>query len=330
MSKSQFGKMDSNSRANPRVSVIIPTYNRAQLVRRAIQSVLNQTYQDFEIIVVDDGSTDNTTEVVNSIGDERVRCIRHQVNKGASASRNTGIRAARGELIGFLDSDDEWLPEKLQRQVDKFDVASANVGLVYGGYVVIDDETKKVIGQVHPEKRGYVFKEVLKASHPPNPLTPLIKKECFDKVGLFDEDIRFGEDWDMWLRIAEHYEFDFVNEMVAKYYVSQHQITRDRVSALEELSKFRAKHQQQLAQNPAILAHQLKWIGHWYLVYGDYAAARKYISQAIRSHPRGVLLYFCWLAVYTMPGLHRAVLKSKLSASFGKYIVLFRKLTRMT
>jgi glycosyltransferase involved in cell wall biosynthesis len=321
--------MDSTLKANPRVSVVIPTYNRAHLVSRSIQSVLSQTYQDFEVIVVDDGSTDNTSEAVNSIGDERVNYIRHDVNKGASASRNTGIRAARGELIGFLDSDDEWLPQKLQKQVDRFDIASPNVGLVYGGYVVIDDETKKAIGQVHPEKRGYVFKEVLKASHPPSPLTPLVKRECFEKVGLFDEDIRFGEDWDMWLRIAEHYEFDFVDEMVAKYHVSRHQVTRDRVSALEELSKFRAKHQRQLSENPAILAHQLKWIGQRYLLDGEYAAARGYLVQAVRANPRGVRLYIHLLAAYTVPSVYRAVLKSQLVYSLRKHLAWFGKVTRV-
>lgn len=107
------------------VSVVIPTYNRAHVLNRAIRSVLGQTYQHFEIIVVDDGSTDNTEQVVKAIADDRVRYIRHETNKGtAAAARNTGIRQACGEFIGFVDSDDEWLPGKLQKQVDKFHSAS--------------------------------------------------------------------------------------------------------------------------------------------------------------------------------------------------------------
>ena len=112
----------------PKVSVIIPTYNRAHLVGRAIRSVLNQTYQDFEIIVVDDGSTDNTEEVVKSFNDPRIRYIRHEKNRGGSAACNTGIRAARGEYIAFQDSDDEWLPEKLEKQMQVFENTPTGVG----------------------------------------------------------------------------------------------------------------------------------------------------------------------------------------------------------
>ena len=102
---------------SPVVSVIIPTYNRAHLIGRAIRSVLDQTYQDWELIVVDDASTDDIPGIVKGFTDGRVKYIRHDENKGAAAARNTGIQAARGAYIAFLDSDDEWLPEKLERQV---------------------------------------------------------------------------------------------------------------------------------------------------------------------------------------------------------------------
>jgi len=98
---------------------------------RAIQSVLDQTYEDFELIVVDDGSTDNTEEVVKNFGNDKIRYIRHEENKGAAAARNTGIRAARGEYIGFQDSDDEWLPVKLEKQIKVFETAPPEVGVVY-------------------------------------------------------------------------------------------------------------------------------------------------------------------------------------------------------
>ena len=113
---------------NPIVSVIIPTYNRAHLIDKAIKSVLNQTYQDFEIIVVDDGSTDNTNEVLKNFTDSRIHYIFHTSNLGVSAARNTGIKTSQGEYIALLDSDDDWLPEKLDKQVDVLQNESSEVG----------------------------------------------------------------------------------------------------------------------------------------------------------------------------------------------------------
>jgi glycosyltransferase involved in cell wall biosynthesis len=118
----------------PKVSVIIPTYNRAGLLKRAIQSVLNQIYQDFEIIIVDDASTDNTENVIESFKEHRIRYIKHESNKGAAVARNTGIKFANENYIAFQDSDDEWLPEKLEKQMEIIEHASPRVGVVYTGY----------------------------------------------------------------------------------------------------------------------------------------------------------------------------------------------------
>ena len=104
------------------------------MIARSIESVLSQTFQDFEIIVVDDGSTDNTEEVVNSFNDERIRYVRHEQNKGEAAARNTGIKLARGDYIASQDSDDEWLPEKLARQIEVFENSPPEVGVVYTGF----------------------------------------------------------------------------------------------------------------------------------------------------------------------------------------------------
>jgi glycosyltransferase involved in cell wall biosynthesis len=312
------------------VSVVIPTYNRAHVLERAIQSALRQTYQHFEVIVVDDGSTDNTAEVVNSICDERVKYVRHQVNKGTpSAARNTGIRVASGELIGFLDSDDEWLPEKLQKQVERFCSTCSNVGVIYGGYAVVDDNTESIIGEVHPKKRGYIHKEVLKLSIPATPLIHLVKKECFEKVGFFDEELRFAEDFDMWVRIAQYYEFDFVDEIVAKYHVSQHQITQDRLRTLAGFLKFMAKHQDALLRYPDALGQQLKYVGQCYLMQHEYASARRYFVKAVRANPRGLYLYFHLLAAYFIPCLYGALLLDTHKVLLiNKYRAIHRRLFR--
>src|SRR5712692_9764325 len=130
----------------PKASVITPTYNRADFLRVAIASVLNQTFQDLEIIVVDDASSDRTAEVVRRFTDELIKYIRHDINKGGSAARNTGIKNSTGAYVAFLDDDDEWLPEKLGMQVDLLENSPAEVGGVYTSYMVIDRASGIILG----------------------------------------------------------------------------------------------------------------------------------------------------------------------------------------
>src|SRR4030042_1588084 len=198
----------------PTVSVIIPTYNRAHLLNRAIKSILVQTFGDFEIIIVDDASTDNTERIVKSIDDKRILYIRHENNKGGSAARNTGIRQARGKYIAFLDSDDEWLPEKLEKQLKVFERSTNSVGLVYTGII----KESKQRRSVH-QSRENTAQAILAENYVGTTSTPLIKKECFLKTGLFDETLPSAQDWDMWIRIGQYYEFDFVTEQLVKYYL---------------------------------------------------------------------------------------------------------------
>ena len=186
---------------SPTVSVVIPTYNREQLIGRSIKSVLSQTYQDFEIIIVDDGSTDNTEEVVSSFNDERIRCVRHGTNKGEAAARNTGIKVARGEYIASQDSDDEWLPGKLAKQIELFENTLSKVGVVYTGFWKIENNEKTYIPFSWVNQReGDIHKELLKGNFIGSPAT-LVRKECFKKAGMFDEKLSHLVDWEMWLRI---------------------------------------------------------------------------------------------------------------------------------
>ena len=136
------------------VSVIIPTHNRARFLREAISSVLNQTFQDFEILVVDDASDDNTREVVAGFEDIRIKYFRHDTNRGGSAARNTGIRNSMCSYIAFLDDDDEWFPEKLGKQMELLLASDPKVGAVYTGYLDVDKATGQVIGEQLPSRRG--------------------------------------------------------------------------------------------------------------------------------------------------------------------------------
>jgi len=198
------------------VSVIIPTYNRAQLVTKAIDSVLSQTYKDFEIIVVDDGSTDNTEEVVGSFKDSRIHYIRHKENRGGSAARNTGIKASKGEYIAFLDSDDEWLRSKLEKQLRVFYKGDAKLGAVGTGRVTNYPNNKSVL-KIPSENFGNIYKRFLKGrAFPGGTPTMMIKRECFGRIGLFDELLESCQDFDLYFRIAKHYHFYVVRELLVK------------------------------------------------------------------------------------------------------------------
>jgi len=191
----------------PKVSVIIPTYNRALLIRRAIASVLRQTYQDFEIIVIDDCSDDNTHVMVENFKDKRIRYIKHLENKGSAAARNTGIKIAQGEYIAFQDSDDEWLPEKLERQMNVFNNAPPEVGVVYTRFKKIKNNKRSYLAFYWvAQKEGDIHNNLLNGNYITTSTT-VIKRECFDKTGMFDESLPRFQDWELWLRISRYYHF---------------------------------------------------------------------------------------------------------------------------
>ncbi|MCA9940788.1 MAG: glycosyltransferase family 2 protein [Anaerolineales bacterium] len=201
----------------PRVSVIIPAYNHAPYVRACVDSALAQTYTDREVIVVDDGSTDGTREILRDYG-EAIHLIL-QPNRGTQAARNTAVRAASGEFIALLDSDDVWLPAKLEKQVAALERQPA-AGLVYSLAYTIDATGRRLnggnpTGVVLPEGAD-AFQELLRGDFMPA-LTVMIRRACLQEIGLFDETLIGSGDWDLWLRIAARYPVICVPEPLALY-----------------------------------------------------------------------------------------------------------------
>lgn len=206
----QLSNSEQISRLDPAVSAVIATYNRANLVVRAIRSVLGQTFQKLEVIVIDDCSQDNTRESVEAVADPRVRYLRHGVNKGLPAGRNTGIAASRGEYVAFLDDDDEWAPEKLVRQLEAIDGREAVLcaALVNGKYV-----------KVYPRREVTI--EDLRGGNEFDPSSLMIKTSVIRELG-FDESLRQGEDWDAFIRIAQRMPIAYVREPLLLYSDGSH------------------------------------------------------------------------------------------------------------
>jgi len=195
----------------PAVTVIIPAYNSERYIRETLDSVLGQTWQDLEVIVVDDGSTDGTRDIVLACG-EPVRLV-EQENAGPSPARNRGIREARGEFVAFVDSDDLWTPDKLERQMALFD-ADERVGLVYCRSQRIDGEGNHLPTTLMEKPVGGVFLPLLYRNHCPTSGV-VVRKACLDQCGVFPEDMVWAEDWHLWLRIARHYAFQAVQDALA-------------------------------------------------------------------------------------------------------------------
>lgn len=199
----------------PTVSVIVPTYQRAHLVVDAIESILDQTFTDLEVLVIDDGSTDATDEAVRSIGDPRVRYVRQFPNAGVAAARNRGLRESRGRYLAFLDSDDTWFPDKLARQLELFACADARVGLVYGG---VAEPTNEGWQNTRPMAHGDVYPDMLVRNviHGGGS-NVVIPREVVARVGFFDESLPAIEDYDYWLRVARRHHVDAVDAPVMRY-----------------------------------------------------------------------------------------------------------------
>jgi glycosyltransferase involved in cell wall biosynthesis len=196
--------MQTSANASPCVSVVIPTYNRVHVLGRAIKSVLAQSFPDFECIVVDDGSTDGTVEAVESFQDPRVRCVRLATNGGVSRARNEGIQVARGELVAFLDSDDEWLPRKLELQVARLrESEDARTTVAYCAAYKYDEFRNRMGIHGGAIYEGDVFDPLLTGWYPPTASLFIVKRSSLLDVGGFDEGLACAEDYDLWLRLAQ-------------------------------------------------------------------------------------------------------------------------------
>jgi len=272
----------------PMVSVVIPTYNRAHLLGRAIKSVLDQTYQDFELIIVDDASTDNTKEVVKRLDDPRIRYVRHEENRGGAAARNTGIKTARGQFIAFQDSDDRWLPDKLEKQMRVFKSASPKVGVVYTGFWRLRDGEKTYIPSSKVTRREGDIHDVLLEKNFVTTQTAVVRKECFGKAGMFDERLPRLQDWDLWIRISRYYHFLYVGEPLVEVYYTPDSISSDDKALIMAEKLILERYSNDIERNKKSLAKHLYVIGNLLCQNGEMDQGRDYLLEAARLYPLSI------------------------------------------
>lgn len=207
----------------PLISVVIPAYNSEKTIQETIESVIKQTFKDFELIVIDDGSKDSTVEIISSFSDPRLRVFSYP-NAGVSASRNRGWAKATGEFISFLDSDDLWTPDKLAAQLGALQ-ANPQAAVAYSWTDYIDEFSRFLYPGKHPTVTGDVYSELLVNDFLENGSNPLIRQAALIQVGGFDESLFGPEDWELCLRLAARYPFVVVPRSQILYRLSTHSIS---------------------------------------------------------------------------------------------------------
>ncbi|MDP1808381.1 MAG: glycosyltransferase [Actinomycetota bacterium] len=292
------------------VSVVIPTHNRAALLRKAIDSVLAQTHQEFEIIVVDNGSTDETREMVGGYvaKDARVR-YHYQENSGSPVSpRNKAAALARGTYLAFLDSDDLWLRDKLARQLAKF-AEEPDTAIVYSDFYMMDKDGGRganffSLGQPH---RGQVFPRLLVKNFIPTS-TAMIKKTAFAEAGGMDERYRIAHDIDLYLKIASKYPVDYCDQPLAQIRMDASSLSGNRALLFEEIIDVTKKWEDKATADPrigrrrytGILARYYFRAGVYRFLDGDRRVAKDYLRQAVRHSPLDAVYFLSYLVATTV------------------------------
>lgn len=287
---------------------MLPAWNRAASIRMAVESVLRQTFSDFELLVVDDGSTDDTIGALAEISDPRLRCLANLHNMGAAAARNTGIRAARAEWIAFQDSDDEWLPQKLEKQMARLTSAAPDVVACYTGMATLgqsgrDGAGRTTITYIPPPEERIVegsLRNALLARSLVSTQMLMARRSVLLDIGGFDEDLPALEDWDCAIRLAERGHFAFVDEPLVIQVFSDNSITRSRAKWLQARIRIMDKYDVTLSAQPHILARHHIAIAGEQRRSGDFASAWTSLAKARRLQPFSLPI---WLRTIRLLGL---------------------------
>ncbi|MBU1691269.1 MAG: glycosyltransferase [Gammaproteobacteria bacterium] len=310
-----------------RVSVVIPAYNSALFLQETVESVRQQTTPVHEIIVVDDGSTDETEQVIQSLGRDIVYI--RQTNAGVSAARNRGITQATGEIIAFLDADDLWLPQKVEKQV-KVLLSNPEVALVATDRADIDVQGGFLLDSLFKHRGFYEFFSELGNNPIPQALSRLmqvnfiptssvmVRKSALVRVGVFNTNIRYGEDLDLWARIASQHAIVCVPEVLMHYRRHGSNATQatenlllDLVRVMKNIRSWGALALSKEGLNADKLVAQSLWdLGYWYFTSTDPRRAHNAFMESFRESPSLRTLIYAWLSL-TPPGILGSLRKIK-------------------
>lgn len=289
-----------------KVSVVIPAYERGHMVGRAIDSALSQTVDEIEIVVVDDGSEDDTETVVTAYEDDRVRYLTHETNRGVSAARNTGIAAATGEYVAFLDSDDEWLPRKLERQLSTLeDRGEGWVGaycrVATGGLSRLDRiatvVSERFFRSAAPREGGRELAEALLSMQvfmgPGSTL--LVERDVLNATGGFDEGLSLYEDWDLVLRVLAAGKLAYVDEPLAVTHFTGNAPAKACVVNDRRFLERNADLVADLESRgvPVERIHRMGLVGH-FLAEGQFGEASEYLDAAMVLQPKNLARVAFW------------------------------------
>jgi glycosyltransferase involved in cell wall biosynthesis len=325
--------------ALPLITVIIPLYNGAAFIEQTLRSVMAQTYQNLEILVVDDGSTDHSIQLVQGLRaqDDRIELIT-KPNGGVASARNLGIQRARGEWIGFVDADDIWDPTFMQKVIDRTAFLSDSVGIIYSWAQNINDRDQVIPGVHVAAITGNVYGTLLCHNFLGNASATVIRRSCFGQVGGYDSGLRAAqaqgcEDWDLYLRLAEYYDYAVIPELLVGYRKLENSMSGNSHTMAKSqgimLDKVRSRH----PEIPGWYYGLSRSSFYLYLAgqgkhYGQGETMHYWRQQAMRAHWWATVLRPSWYSLRSLPSPKhqtKATKPTKFQARLKFWVMLWAK-----
>lgn len=283
------------------VSVIIPTFNRADCLNEALNTVIGQTHKNIEIIIINDNSTDNTLEILNKIKFPNIQIFNNNKSIGASACRNIGINNSKGNFIAFIDDDDLWYPNKIELQINYL-LENPDTDCVFCDYKYVLDKIYFI-----PDRIKYditLSKTILSRSIGGFSL-PLIKKDCIDRVGLLDVKLPSCQDWDYWIRLYNNTNINYIPECLVIRNLGKNQISSDLKKKIEGREHLLNKHLDLISKYPAIENMHLCRLGSLNILAGNTKISKDYFLKSFKTYPYSLNTFLHLILSYISTDLHK-------------------------